>query len=306
VMELFTLGEGNYTERDIKEAARAFTGWTVDRETLQFEFRRAWHDEGPKTVLGVTGAHDGKAVLDILLRQPAAGEFIVGKLWKEFISPTPDRAEVARIAQAFRNSGYDIKVALRGLLNLPQLLSSANKGALVKSPVELVVGTVRQLGVRYTDPLPFTLSISGQGQVLLAPPNVRGWPGGEAWINSTTLLNRKQFLERLFRVDEMREFAGQVPQGMAMETMADMRPRDAAGGQQALRGLSEEGRMQFRRAAASIQFDSGKFLDQFVGQPYSAVKRALLPVDAANQISNELAQAALLRAIVLDPAYQVK
>ncbi|MFD2272448.1 DUF1800 family protein [Undibacterium arcticum] len=101
VMELFTLGEGNYSEQDIKEAARAFTGWSIDGDTGEFKWRPRIHDEGSKTVLGRSGNFDGDAVLDILLAQPACAEFVVSKLWREFVSPNPNPAEVARIARHF-------------------------------------------------------------------------------------------------------------------------------------------------------------------------------------------------------------
>jgi uncharacterized protein (DUF1800 family) len=99
VMELFTVGEGHYSEQDIKEAARAFTGWSLDRQTGQFVFRPFIHDYGVKTVLGRTGNLDGDQVLDILLAEPATAEFITAKLWREFVSPDPDQAAIRRIAQ---------------------------------------------------------------------------------------------------------------------------------------------------------------------------------------------------------------
>ena len=102
VMELFTLGEGHYTEQDIKEAARAFTGWSLDRQTGQFVFRRFIHDDGEKAVLGRTGKLDGDQVLDILLAEPATAEFIIRKLWREFVSPDPDETAIRRIAQRIR------------------------------------------------------------------------------------------------------------------------------------------------------------------------------------------------------------
>jgi uncharacterized protein (DUF1800 family) len=199
VMELFTLGEGHYTEADVKEAARAFTGWSLDRETGTFVFRARLHDDGLKTVLGRTGRLDGDAVLDILLTRPETAEFIVAKLWREFVSPDPDPAEVARIARRFRDSGYEIKVALGALLTSDAFYLPANRGVLVKSPVELVVGTVRQLELAPESALPFAVAAAGMGQNLFSPPNVKGWPGGPAWINTTTLLARKQFLDRLTR-----------------------------------------------------------------------------------------------------------
>ena len=308
VMELFTLGEGNYTESDIKEAARAYTGWSLDMDdNASFKFRPMLHDDGVKTVLGRSGNFDGDAVLEILLAQPAAAEFVVKKLWREFVSADVDlpanRAEIRRIAGDFRVNRYDIKTALRGILTSPRFYAPENRATLVKSPVELVAGTVRQLGITYTDPLPFAMVAAGLGQNLFAPPNVRGWPGGEAWINSTTLLARKQFVERMFRVDEMRDLAGGVPP----EPMrpAAMKAQEFGKVQQAAR-MGDEGRERFMKAAASIQFDSGAYLAQFSGQSYGAIKRAVLPGEPANPLAPDLNQQQLLKALLLDPMYQLK
>src|SRR4029079_19507982 len=133
VMELFTLGEGHYTESDVKEAARAFTGWGIDPDTGDFVFRAQEHDDGVKTVLGRTGSFDGDAVLDILLAQPQTAEFIVAKLWREFVSPVPDAAEVKRIGRMFRENRYNIKVALRALLTSDAFFAPANRASLIKS-----------------------------------------------------------------------------------------------------------------------------------------------------------------------------
>ena len=320
VMELFTLGEGNYTEQDIKEAARAYTGWSLERETGTFLWRPNFHDSGVKTVLGKTGNFDGDAVLDVLLAQPAAAEFIVKKLWMEFVSTDTalpaNQAEIRRIAAAFRNSRYEIKVVLTGIFTSPRFYAPENYANLVKSPVELVAGTVRQLGIRYSDPIPFVFVTAGLGQNLMAPPNVRGWPGGETWINSTTLLARKQFVERMFRVDEMREMAGGLP-SMPVMAGANMAPENMEGGMDKMRRndfgkvqggarTGQEGRERFVRAAASIQFDSQKYLNQFAGAPYGAIKRAILPGEPANPLGADLTQQQLLKNLLLDPMYQLK
>src|SRR5258706_158646 len=131
VMELFTLSEGHYTENDIKEAARAFTGWSLARETFGFRFRPMLHDDGDKTVLGRSGRFDGDQVLDILLAQPATAEFITAKLWKEFISPTPDEREVKRLAKLFRDSGYELTPLLSALLASDAFFAPADRGPLV-------------------------------------------------------------------------------------------------------------------------------------------------------------------------------
>ncbi|MEY3201423.1 MAG: hypothetical protein RIR70_973 [Pseudomonadota bacterium] len=200
VMELFTLGEGHYTEKDVKEAARAFTGWGFDRERGEFVFRPRLHDDGIKTVLGTSGPLDGDAVLNVLLAQRATAEFITTKLWREFVSPNPNKKEVERIAKRFRDNGYDIRVALRELFNSPAFWDPANRGTLVKSPVELVVGSVRLFGVAGSSAGPVinaAVHINQMGQALFAPPNVKGWPGGDAWIDSNTLLKRREYLTKL-------------------------------------------------------------------------------------------------------------
>ena len=201
VMELFTLGEGHYGEQDVQEAARAFTGWSIDRASGAFVFRPRLHDNGMKTVLGHTGNFDGDGVLDLILREPRTAQFITEALWREFVSPDPDPQAVARIAAHFRASGYDVKVPLRALLNGDAMYVAAARGVQVKSPVDLVVGTLHTLGVAPDNLLPYAAACAGMGQNLFAPPNVRGWPGGDAWINTGTLLARKQFLARIARAD---------------------------------------------------------------------------------------------------------
>ena len=199
VMELFTLGEGNYSEQDIKEAARAFTGWSIEPATGAFRWRPMIHDDGEKTVLGVSGRLDGDAVLDILLAQPQTAEHLTRKLWREFVSPTPDERDVRRIAARFRAAGYDLRVALRELLGSRAFWAGENRQALIKSPVDFVIGSFNSLGMEPPDAAALAGLLRQLGQDLFAPPNVKGWPGGETWINSSTLLARKQMAERLLR-----------------------------------------------------------------------------------------------------------
>ncbi len=199
VMELFTLGEGRYGERDVKEAARAFTGWSVDPRTGAYRYRPFFHDAGEKTVLGHAGRLTGDEVLDILLSEPEVGEFIATKLWREFVSPTPDRAQVRRWAKVFRDAHYEVKPLLRAVFLSDAFWAQENRGALIKSPVDLVVGTFRTLGMHPADLRPAAFACAALGQNLFSPPNVKGWPGGEAWIDSATLLGRKQFVDRVAR-----------------------------------------------------------------------------------------------------------
>jgi uncharacterized protein (DUF1800 family) len=199
VMELFTLGEGHYTEQDVKEAARAFTGWSIERDTGEFRWRPFAHDNGRKTVLGVSGNLDGDAVLDILLAQPQTAEFVVRKLWREFVSLTPDESETRRIARRYRDSGYDMRVALREIFGSRAFWAAESRLALVKSPVDWVLGTLNSLEVEPPEAQHLAIALRQLGQDLFAPPNVKGWLGGETWINSSTLLQRKQLAERLLR-----------------------------------------------------------------------------------------------------------
>jgi len=289
VMELFTLGEGHYTERDVKEAARAFTGWGIDPDRGEFVFRRLAHDDGVKTVLGRTGNLDGDAVLGVLLAQPQTAELIVAKLWREFVAPDPDPGEVRRIAQVFRDSGYEIRPALRALLTSDAFYDPGNRAALIKSPVELVVGTLRQFNFATGEPLPFVLGVALLGQNLFSPPNVKGWPGGEMWINSTTLLARKAFLDRLFRVEETRAMmaeGGRLEPPKIAERMAG-------------------GRERYLQAMLDVQFDGGKWLSQFDDRP-QLLQRVVLASAPVTEPQPGAQGVELIRHLVLDPAYQLK
>jgi len=307
VMELFTLGEGNYSEQDIKEAARAFTGWSIDRDSGAFVFRPFIHDYGTKTVLGRSGNLDGDDVLDILLTQRATAEFITRKLWREFVSPDPDEAQIKRIASRFRDSRYDIKVVLYELLTSDAFYASDNRGVLVKSPIELVVGTLRQFDLRPSETVPFAVAAAAMGQNLFSPPNVKGWPGGETWINSSTLLARKQFLDRVFRADDP---AGRMAMAPADATATGAKQVIATDGAQ---DAETERRTRFLRAMdrglRSVQFQSETWLAEIRATDATRVQvatRLLLaypPQSAPDPKSEPLA---MVRHIVLDAAYQLK
>ena len=200
VMELHSMGEGNsYTETDVREGARAFTGWKVDMRTGKFRFNFKNHDRAAKTYLGKSGYLDGDDILEIILEQPDVAEFITGKLWREFVSPDPNLAEVRRLAASFRDSGYRLGPLLKGLLMTPQFRDPANRGALIKSPVELVIGTLRLLRFAKAPPERIHKVQRKLGQDLLDPPDVNGWRGGGTWITTTSTLFRRQFLRSALR-----------------------------------------------------------------------------------------------------------
>ena len=201
-MELFTLGLGNYTEKDIQEAARAFTGWhTVDG---RFKFRSADHDGGSKTFLKQTGNWDGEDVVRILLEQPACARFIVRKLYRHLVSEnvTPPDSFLAPLADAFRKSDYDIAVPVRTILHSKHFYSEHAYRQKIKWPVEYIVGVVRMVGVGRTGLIainPYSLldALEMMGQLLYAPPNVKGWEGGKSWLNTATVLARHNFAHSL-------------------------------------------------------------------------------------------------------------
>ncbi|QJR14999.1 DUF1800 domain-containing protein [Usitatibacter palustris] len=288
VMELFTVGEGHYGEKDIKEAARAFTGWSLDRDSLEFTNRALWHDGGVKTVLGKQGRFDGDDVLDILLARPETGTFIVGKLWKEFVSPTPDPREVERLAAAWREARYEVKPLMRAMLVSDAFWSAEARGAIVKSPVDLVVGTMKTFEIRPATLRPAVLAAALLGQNPMSPPNVKGWPGGEAWINSATLLGRKQLLERLFRGSD----------AMAMTMVAAEVPAP-------MEGQNPEARFRrlMERGMRTYAFDWERWSKTL---PPANVERLVLAMPAVNPMPEGTEGVELVRHLTADPAYQLK
>jgi uncharacterized protein (DUF1800 family) len=195
VMELFTVGLGNYTEDDVHEGARAFTGYTLDR-TFTSIFRPATYDAGQKTFLGQTGNFDADDVLGILVRQPATARFITTKLFRYFVYDTPDPSAIDRLATTFTSSNFDIRTTLHDLFTGPEFLSSQAFHGVIKQPVDFVAGAIKALGSQNvgTDT---TQTLRLMGQDLLNPPDVGGWRGGEAWINAGTLFERFNLAERL-------------------------------------------------------------------------------------------------------------
>lgn len=189
VMELFTLGRGNYTEQDIKEAARAFTGWNFDKEG-NFIFRKKQHDEGPKEFKGRTGRFKGEDIIEILLEEKQTARYIAGKLYNFFVHPTPNAERTEAIASVFYDSGYDISQTLRFIFEADWFRDPTNIGVRIKSPAEYIAGMFRSLNITVENPETLIQIQKILGQVLFNPPNVAGWPDGRAWIDSSTLMAR--------------------------------------------------------------------------------------------------------------------
>ncbi|MDN0084060.1 DUF1800 domain-containing protein [Crenobacter sp. SG2305] len=283
VMELFTLGEGHYSEQDIREAARAFTGWGMQPGSGDFINRPRQHDDGIKTVFGQSGNYDGDQVLGLLLQRPDTARFVTTKLWRYLVSPTPDPRSVDRLAAGFYDSGYQIKPLVRALLMTDAFWKSG--GQLVKSPVELTVGTLVTFDLTPADYRPLALFNRNLGQDLFSPPNVKGWPGGDDWINSATLLARKQFLARL-------SGGGiNLPSGgPAMLPVAT--------------GLDDPSQKATERRLTRLNLDTADWAERYHVDSVHRASHLLLPVKPASPPQAGDA-GEVVRELLLDAAYQV-
>lgn len=208
LMELFTLGIGNYTEQDIKESARAFTGWTYDKNGA-FQLRPAFHDEGNKTFFGKTGNFDGESIIDMILENPKTAVFISRKLYVFFVNETPNEAHVKELADHFHTSKYDISAVLKKMFTADWFYTAPNVGTKIKSPAEFLVGLSREFYVTYNKPQVLIQLQSSLGQYLFNPPNVAGWPGGKNWIDSSSLMLRMK-IPSLVLNDGQIDFSGKA------------------------------------------------------------------------------------------------
>lgn len=203
VMELFTLGRGNYTEEDIKESARAFTGWSANFQG-EFIFRRFQHDYGDKTFLGKTGNFDGDDILDIILEQKQTARFISQKLYKFFVNENiPDPEKTEWLANRFYNSNYDISKLMEDIFTSDWFYDEKNIGTKIKSPIELLVGIQRMLPMKLENEDALIVLQRILDQMLFYPPNVAGWPGGKTWIDSSSLMMRMRIPQLINDTDEM-------------------------------------------------------------------------------------------------------
>ncbi|PHN06764.1 DUF1800 domain-containing protein [Flavilitoribacter nigricans] len=245
LMELFTIGRGNYSERDVKEAARAFTGWSSNLRG-EFVFRRFQHDFGSKTFMGKTGNFDGDDIIDMLLARKQTAVFLTRKIYRYFVNDKVDEARVQELAESFYSSGYDIGRLMRNLFSSDWFYAPQNMGTQIKSPIVLLVGMMRTLPTEFRDDRTFLILQKALGQMIFNPPNVAGWPGGQSWIDNSTLMLRLNLPVYLLEAGE-----------------ANLRPKDA------LESDSRGGRL--RKLDARIDFSR---LENWLGaqQPAAAAK----------------------------------
>ncbi len=229
LMELFTIGRGNYSEQDIKEAARAFTGWTANFRG-QFEFREKWHDYGSKTFMGKTGNFNGEDIVDILLERKETARFIAAKVYRYFVNENINSNHINELADVFYNSNYNIEKLMRAVFESNWFYDSENVGSKIKSPVELIVGVMRTFSVKFNDPLAVVFLQKALGQVLFRPPNVAGWPGGKTWLDNATLMIRLNLVNYLFQATDMdlkvkEEFEAQMRNNRVAKIKAQVNPQ---------------------------------------------------------------------------------
>jgi uncharacterized protein (DUF1800 family) len=305
LLELFTLGEGNYGEADIKAAARAFTGWSTNKETGRFVFHADRHDDGHKTFLGKVGRLGGDDVLNILLADPRTSRTVVEKLWREFVSLAPEPAEVARLAKVFLDGGYEMKPLLRAMFLSETFRDPANRGALIKSPLDFVLGAATHLGISAADDVGLLRMLQGLGQVPFDPPNVKGWPGGERWITSYTLLLRQQFARRMI---EATQVTSARVASVGAKKMADgakrrgNKPATSPGMDRddITMQLPDESRM------LEVQGMAVRLPPVLIGVDSAEMMRVLLPIEPVEVVDLQSTPGAVAAAAVLDVSYQLR
>ncbi len=201
LLELFTLGRGHYSELDVKEAARAFTGWGFN-ESGEFEFRERQHDFGEKIFLGEKGNFNGDDIIRIILQQKQCAIFVCTKFWKSFVSDETDAVAIKGLAEMYYNSGYKTNELFNSIMNSEWFYEEKYIGARIKSPIEMIVPFIRDFRLEFTSDTQLLTIQRILGQVLLFPPNVAGWSGGRNWIDSSSLVYRLK-LARILLANEV-------------------------------------------------------------------------------------------------------
>ena len=202
VMELCTIGRGNYAEKDVKEAARAFTGWSSNLKG-DFVFKKRQHDFGQKIFFGKKGKWDGDDIIDMILEKRETSEFIARKAYRFFVNEKIDERNVKYLARVFYDSDYDIEKLMRAIFESKWFFEEKNVGVKIKSPIELLAGMIRTFAVDFKNPAALIFIEKALGQVLFDPPNVAGWAGGKSWIDNSTLMLRLNLANVLFQNSDL-------------------------------------------------------------------------------------------------------
>lgn len=339
--ELFTLGDGNYTEKDVREIARALTGWTLDappganiprgqegpptfrgatRDGIVAKFIPERHDDGVKTILGQSGKFGVQEVADILAVQPATARMIARKMIHFFGAVDPEGALEKRLAETFAanaQSDRQIAAVLRLLLTAPEFYAAGAGGAQIKSPVRLLVGACRQLSLE-VEPTPnLAYYVGALGQHLFDPPNVKGWPGGRNWLNAGTMATRMHIGEVLL---ESRQLSGLEPLGRPRGFPLSRDEAQAKQTMAATMDFEAEGRAKRNSVGIRCRFHpTALFPDSVPDQPAAlvdallarllvhpaqpATRDTLLQVVSATPPTSRITEA--VRLILASPEYQM-
>ncbi len=250
IMELFTMGVGNYSEKDIREAARAFTGWNY--EGVEFKKIDAKHDDGVKNVLGKSGNFDGVQVIDIILEQPVTAEFVAGKLYRYFVRQDLSDGTKKQLAAVLRDNNYELAPLLKTMLLSKDFYSAPSVATRIKSPVELAVSTYKKIGLREVPGVPdFNDATEALGQRLFRPPTVAGWAQGKSWITPGLLLERGNFardtlfpninflpLDRYSDDETIRIVSAKIDQGLDITTATKPEGKGMGGGGEAMMAMA--------------------------------------------------------------------
>jgi uncharacterized protein (DUF1800 family) len=218
IMELFTLGEGHYTESDVKEAARAFTGYRINGPDQSFKFAPLQFDSGLKNFMGKTGPWNGDQIIDIIVSQPQCARLIGAKIWKFFAYEVPEPELVDALASELRNDHYELRPFMKRLFSSEEFYSSQTRDSQIKSPVQLLVQALRTLPIPFPDSSVLEFALRQMGQIPFFPPNVKGWDGGKSWINTATLTFRYKLARQLVEGIDPQEIG--IPKPPAMEMTA--------------------------------------------------------------------------------------
>lgn len=339
LLELFTLGVGNYTEKDIREVARAFTGWALDappgtvkpdrptspetarslrRDGLVPTFVPDRYDAGEKTIFGKTGRFGMKEVLDLVVNHPACGPHVSGRLIDYFGVHDPKETLKTRMAKAFVESKFELRPLLKVLFTSPEFYAVESRGNRVKSPIRLLVGACRDLELQGEITSSLAQSIVPLGQELFNPPTVKGWPGGNQWITATTLALRYRMPEVLL---DGKSLTGTEPLGRIRGTLIPRDPQEAAKTIRRLLDLDAEKGQTTAKDGIKVRFDPDRLVGSqlyehveqlvdhllakmIVVNPRKITREAIL--EACKDVPVAQRVTLVLRLILASPEYQVE
>lgn len=295
LMELFTLGKGNYTEEDIKNAARAFTGWAIIPPD-EFIVRMNHHDGGEKKVFGKRGSFTGDDVINMILERKETAHYVVIKIYKFFVNDDVNEDHVNELSESFYRSDYDIEKLMRDILTAEWFYEEKNIGTKIKSPLEIIAGITRAFSISYSDPALLQFPQRMMGQELLHPPNVAGWPGGKSWIDSSSLMFRLNLGNLM-----LSQNANEMNPKSDPEEMSPMESRGQIKNLKAVPNWNE-----YIALFADLQFENlFEAISQFHIQPASTGKDQQIIESFTNKSSREEFIRTLTLRLLSTPEYQM-